>query len=260
MAESGDADPAARRHPPGMLHLDRRYNGPPASANGGYACGAVAARVDAPAAEVTLLRPVPLGRPLTVTVDEFGHVLLGDDDGPIADGRPIDAVAVEPPVRPSFAEARAASAASPARRRPEVHPLPTCFVCGVDGRDDGLRIHTGPLGHGDGAVRAAAWRPDERLPASPDGAVPSELVWAALDCPSYPALDGPLHLLGRLAAEVLAPVRVGEELAVVGWDVSGEGRKRVTASAVIDGAGRVRARALALWIAPRGGLLPPGAG
>src|SRR4051794_8509983 len=258
MAGSGEADPPHARHPDPMLLLDRRFNGPPASANGGYACGVVAARVDAPAAEVTLLRPVPLGAPLDVAVDEFGHAQLLDDDGLIADGRPISGVAVEPPALPSPREARAASAASPARRTPPVHPLPTCFVCGIDGRREGMGVHTGPLAGAPG-VRAAAWTPRAGLPAGPGGALAPEIVWAALDCPSYPALDGRLHLLGRLAAEVLGPVHVGEELAVVGWDLAGAGRKRVTASAVVDAAGAVRARALALWIAPRDGALPPGA-
>jgi hypothetical protein len=258
MAGSGHALGRGARHPDGMLLLDRRFNGPPASANGGYACGVVAARVDAPAAEVTLLRPVPLGAPLGVTVDEFGHAQLLDDDGLIADGRPIDGVAVEPPVLPTPREARAASVASPARRNPAVHPLPTCFVCGVDGRSDGMGVHTGPLAGAPG-VRTAAWTPSAGLPAGPGGVLAPEIVWAALDCPSYPALDGPLHLLGRLAAEVLAPVRVGDELAVVGWNLAGAGRKQVTASAVVDAGGAVRARALALWIAPRDGALPPGA-
>src|SRR4051794_26153021 len=45
------------------LVLDPRFNGPPGSANGGYACGAVGELVDGPA-EVTLRSPPPLGAPL----------------------------------------------------------------------------------------------------------------------------------------------------------------------------------------------------
>jgi hypothetical protein len=240
---------------PELLVLDERFNGPPASANGGYACGVLAARVDAPAAEVSLLRPIPLGAPLSLAHDDHGHALLRHGGGLIADARPIDRVDADPPARPTYAQARAASAASPAHRG--VHPLPTCFVCGTDGRAEGMRVHTGPLS-GHAGVRAAAWRPHAGLP-NDGGVLARELVWAALDCPSYPDLGGPLHLLGRMAGEVLAPVRVGEELAVVGWDVVAGGRKRVTATAVVDGDGEVRARALALWIRLRDGALPAAA-
>ena len=240
---------------PELLVLDERFNGPPASANGGYACGVLAARVDAPAAEVSLLRPIPLGAPLSLGHDEHGHALLRHDGGLIADARPIDRVEAHPPARPTFAEALAASAASPAHRG--VHPLPTCFVCGVDGRRDGMGVHSGPLA-GHPTLGAAAWRPHDALPNA-DGVLPGELVWAALDCPSYPDLEGPLHLLGRMAGEVLAPVEVGEELAVVAWDVAIAERKRITASAVIGAAGDVRARALAVWIRLRDGALPAAA-
>ena len=240
---------------PQPLVLDERFNGPPASANGGYACGVLAGQVDAPAAEVTLLRPIPLGTELALGHDEHGHALLRRDDDVIADARPIDRVDAHPPARPTFAEALAASAASPARRG--AHPLPTCFVCGVDGRHDGMGVHTGPLA-GHLALRAAAWRPHGDLPNT-DGMLPVELVWAALDCPSYPDLEGPLHLLGRMAGEVLAPVEVGEELAVVAWDIAIAERKRITASAVIGAAGDVRARALAVWVRLRDGALPAAA-
>ena len=39
--------------------IDRRFNGPEHSSNGGYACGSVAAFIDGPA-EVTLRVPPPL--------------------------------------------------------------------------------------------------------------------------------------------------------------------------------------------------------
>ncbi|MBI5106980.1 MAG: hypothetical protein HZB46_18695, partial [Solirubrobacterales bacterium] len=121
----------------------------------------------------------------------------------------------------------------------------------------GMGVHAGPL-EGHPRVRAAALRPHGDLPHD-DGVLPPELAWAALDCPSYPGFDGPLCLLGRMAAEVERPLRVGEELAVVGWDLAVSGRKHVTASAIVDADGRVVARALALWIALRDGVLPPGA-
>ncbi|MBS1885546.1 MAG: hypothetical protein JSS97_21575, partial [Actinobacteria bacterium] len=42
-----------------------RFNGPPASGNGGYACGVLAAAVEGPVA-VSLRRPVPLDRELEI--------------------------------------------------------------------------------------------------------------------------------------------------------------------------------------------------
>ena len=42
------------------LTIDRRYRGPLTSANGGYACGRLAAYVDAHEVEVTLRLPPPL--------------------------------------------------------------------------------------------------------------------------------------------------------------------------------------------------------
>jgi len=47
------------------LVIDPRFNGPVGSANGGYTCGLVAGLLDG-IAEVTLRRPLPLGRPLPV--------------------------------------------------------------------------------------------------------------------------------------------------------------------------------------------------
>ncbi len=71
-----------------------------------------------------------------------------------------------------------------------------------------------------------------------------EVIWAALDCPSYPPslwanspelwASGRIALLGRLSAEREREVDVGERLVVVGWSLSHEGRKHQTASALID--------------------------
>jgi hypothetical protein len=54
--------------------IERRYNGPAGSANGGYTCGLVARLVGGPCAEVTLRRPPPLGRPLRVGRKDGGRV------------------------------------------------------------------------------------------------------------------------------------------------------------------------------------------
>ncbi|MBI5106981.1 MAG: hypothetical protein HZB46_18700, partial [Solirubrobacterales bacterium] len=112
---------------PEVVVVDGRFNGPPGSANGGYACGVLGARVDAPAAEVTLRLPVPLDVPLAVEPQDGGHLALRHGAGLIAEARPIDLVDVAPPVRPTFAQAQAASTRYPGHV-PAAHPLPPCFV------------------------------------------------------------------------------------------------------------------------------------
>jgi hypothetical protein len=87
-----------------------------------------------------------------------------------------------------------------------------------------------------------------------DGVVAPDMVWAALDCPSYtPPLwdwDRP-SLLARLAVERLDCVEVGEPVIATGWHVASEGRKHHTASALLSVEGDVLARASALWITLR---------
>jgi hypothetical protein len=223
--------------------LGRRFNGPPETANGGYACGVVARHVDGPA-HVSLRRPVPLGTPLELERHDDGHVTLRDGEALIAEADPalpLDELA--PPYRPSLGEARAAAA-----RRPEAWPgaFDTCWVCSP--REDGLGVVFGPL----------AERPDMTgavLHAGTAGTLATELVWSALDCPSYtPALwaNGTPSLLASLRAELLEPVPAGEPLAVVGWTLGGEGRKHRSATAILAPDGRVLARAEALWIRMRG--------
>ena len=63
--------------------IARRHNGPPETANGGYACGLVARHVDGPA-HVSLRRPVPLATPLELERHDDGHVTLHDGDALIA--------------------------------------------------------------------------------------------------------------------------------------------------------------------------------
>lgn len=231
------------------LVLDPRFNGPPGSANGGYACGAVGELVDGPA-EVTLLSPPPLGTPMGVRFRPEGVVeLTGRHGVTIARAWPVDGVDVEPPVRPSLADAREASRRHPGHGRDGL--LSTCYVCGSR-RHDGLGIHFGPL-RGHAGVTASVFLPDATVP-NRDGVVAPDMVWAALDCPSYtPPLwdwDRP-SLLARLAVERLDSVAVGEPVVAVGWHLASDGRKHHTASALLSPEGDVLARARALWITLR---------
>lgn len=231
------------------LVLDPRFNGPPSTANGGYAAGAIGELVDGPA-EVTLLAPPPVGQPLGVDFRPDGSVeVTGLHGMTIGRARPVDEVDVEPPVRPSLADAREASRRHPGHGRDTC--FPDCFVCGSR-RHDGLGIHFGPL-RGHSGVTAAVFLPDATVP-NRDGVVAPDMVWAALDCPSYtpPLWDRERpSLLARLSVERLDSVCVGEPVIATGWHVASEGRKHHTASALLSPEGDVLARARALWITLR---------
>ena len=223
--------------------LERRYNGPPETANGGYACGVVARHVDGPAA-VSLRRPVPLGTPLELERHDDGHVTVHDGATLIAAADPELPLDFEPPYRPSLEEAREAAA-----RRPGGWPeaFGSCYVC-ARARADGLGVVFGPL-PSDPALTGAVLHAGPDVPQR-DGAVAPEIAWAALDCPSYtPPLWGRTpSLLARMRAELLEPVPAGEPVAVVGWSLGTEGRKHRSATAILGADGRTLARAEALWI------------
>jgi hypothetical protein len=242
------------------LTIDPRFNGPPDSGNGGYACGSLARFVDAPAAEVTLRLPPPIGRPLQVVRGDGGAVTLLDGEAVIAEAQPTDLPAEAPPP----VDARDASDAvedSPFLDE-TTHPFPTCFVCGPRrAAGDGLRIFAGPVSARD--VYAAPWTPDPDLAAA-DGTLPSDLVWAALDCPtSVPVANDPDDpdfrpiVLARLAARILAPVRAGARHTIVSWPVGIDGRKRHAGAALHTEAGELVAVSRALWIELKP---PPAAG
>lgn len=222
--------------------LPRRFCGPPASANGGYAAGALARFVQGPA-RVRLIAAPPLDTPLTVVSAE-GRVELWDGVTKIAVAEPAD-VDVSPPAPVTLAEAEQAARGSAAQLG--TSPYRTCFVCGP--RADGLNIHPGEVpGRG---LLAAPWTVASWL-AGADGRVPDIFVWAALDCPAGWAADPTLTtrlVLGTMTARVVAPVRVGERLVAMGWSLSREGRKYRVGSAVFDGEGGLRGVAEAVWIA-----------
>lgn len=233
----------------GQLTIPARFNGPPASANGGYACGAVAGYADGPV-EVRLHTPPPLETRLDVTVDGTGGIVVRDGEELVAEARPADLSGLEPPVRPTLAEARQAMRSHPGLGRR--HWLSECFVCGPE-RHDGLGMHAGRL-PGWPKLTGALLVADATLPHH-DGAITEAVTWAALDCPSFtPEIWDPARpsLLAAMAAEVLEPVGVGEPVVAVGWPLETEGRRHRSASALLGADGRLLARARSLWIRLRG--------
>jgi hypothetical protein len=147
------------------LVIPRRFNGPPQSANGGIACGAVARFVDGPA-EVSLRTPPPLDTPLEVDRAGGGEVTVWHGDTLVARARPAGLDDIVPPVRPTVAQAREAMRNHPWLGEP--HVLSDCFVCGP-GRHDGLGVHFGPL-PGWPKLTAALLVADATLPHGPPAA------------------------------------------------------------------------------------------
>jgi len=234
------------------LILHHRFNGPPASGNGGYVGGALAARLGAPSVQVTLRSPPPLDRPLRLHPTADGGVSLFDGDTLLAEAIAAP-LALEVPAPPELEAAEAAGAIARMRAGSRIgNPYDHCFGCGI-ARDDGLRIVPGPVGD-DGLV-AAAWTPAASL-ADATGIVPAEIAWAALDCPAGIAWglrlpEGPTTMTGRITAEIDVPLRVGETYVVLGWPIAQDGRKLHAGTAIIGADGRVRARSLQLWLQTR---------
>ena len=227
--------------------IERRFRGPPESANGGYACGLLAARLEADgAAEVTLRAPPPLERPLD-TEHDGGEARLLDGERLLAEARAVDPPALELPDPVALDDARRARERSPMQGD---HPYPECFVCGsARSRGDGLCVTCGPVAGRE--LVAAPFETDGTM-ADADGRVRGELVWAALDCPGGIAAmllpDLGLSVLGRLTAAFRSPLEAGREYVAVGWPISRDGRKLRSGTAIFDPDGEPLASSEAVWI------------
>lgn len=229
--------------------VDKRFNGPPDSANGGYMGGQMARLLGGPTA-VSLRVPPPLETPLRVERDGADLIASAGDGTVIAHAQPAS-VDIDVPPCPTLADV---VAAEPNYAGFAFHAIPHCFVCGT-GRDhgDGLRIFASPV---DGAhMVAAAWTPEPEL--GTDGLVDPEFVWAALDCPGYFAavndlgVKGIKMFTGRMAVEQVAPVKAWAPHIVTGWAIKHEGRKHWVGTALYTAAGALCAKSDALWIEPR---------
>ncbi|MEV5799026.1 hypothetical protein [Streptomyces collinus] len=237
------------------LTLARRFNGPPDSANGGYACGRLAAHAAAvghlagPAA-VTLHLPVPVDTPLDYRpAGRRGHAWHGDElvasVAAAADGD-LDA--------PGFVPEPDAKAAEDAFVG-EGHPFPGCFVCGTERPEDGLGLRPGPVAGLPGTV-ACRWTPDARW-ADERGEVGAAFVWSALDCPGGWTAD-PVRrprVLGRMTARIDRLPTAGRTYVVVGRLDRAEGRTATNTTALYDPVdGTLLAAASAVWVALDGSV------
>ncbi|MFD5888562.1 hypothetical protein ACFWHQ_21600 [Streptomyces sp. NPDC060334] len=240
----------------GTITVPERLHGYPGVAFGGYVAGLLAGRTapEGTAVRVDFRRPVPTGTPAWPTPDPEGGTALLDADGTVL-ARATRAV--EPPtgdVPPAPSREEAEKAADAFRAHPPEGQA-DCFGCGL-GRTPatGLRLHCGRVPGRD--LVAAAWTPGDEL-AGPDGVLPPELVWGALDCPGNAAGRLLAHrpagaVTAALTARLLRPVPVGGAgLISYAWLLGGEGRKYTAGTALTTADGELCAVAEALWIEPR---------
>lgn len=230
--------------PTRVVAIDARLTGPRRSANGGVAAGTFAALAGG-TARVRLHRPVPVGRPLGVLAGADGAVRVVDRHGDVASVTPVAAFEAHPDVTPTVDDALEARRAHPLLG--VRHPFSDCVVCSP-GRPDGMGVVWGPM-RGRPDILLAPFLPTAR--DAVDGVVHPTAVWAALDCPGYPAsllARRRLALLGTLTAHRLRDVRVGERLVVVGWSLAQRGRAHDTATALLDEGGALVASARATWV------------
>jgi hypothetical protein len=213
--------------------IPARFNGPPGSANGGYACGLLSEALGG-GFEVTLRLPPPLEVDLDLVGNELKHgdVVIAEAHRNLMPMDAIDPVSLE--------DAEKASKGYAGFRQ---HAYPTCFTCGP-ARDDGLGIFAGPVAGRDGVV-ASPWTPREVRP---------EIIWAALDCPGGWAVDDFQRegvLLGRMAASIHGVPQAEEPHVVAGWRIGEDGRKRFAGSALYTAEAEVLAVSRSTWIVAR---------
>jgi hypothetical protein len=240
------------------ITIDKRFCGPPHSANGGYLAGRLAAHVPSHCVRVRLVRPPPLEHALRVADAQQQGSAESLARWELLDDRAIEAqrlVAWAEPASLTTGEVRAidyesAVAASEDFPGWHAHPFPGCFVCGTQrARDDGLRIFAGPLDEG---RVAAPWTPSKSL-GDATGHVRPEFVWSALDCPGAIAAswDGSPLFLGEITVKLICPVRVDQPCTVSGWRLLAQDRRFEVATALFGSDGRLCAISHAWWIRPK---------
>ena len=225
-----------------------QFRGPPNSGNGGYVCGLIGKEVAGPAT-VTLRALIPLDTPLDLDIGKQSVRLVARDGTLIAEATRATSDLPEPPIAPTLEQARAAGSRCPVIEKP-FHP--PCFTCSsIREEGDGLRILPGQVEGAAEGVIACVWTPNPAF-ARPDGLIPAEIVWAALDCPGSLAwivksgMGG--GLLGTMTAEVTILPRAGQPTIVTAWPIEQSGRKFIAGVALFDEHGRVMATGLQIWI------------
>lgn len=237
------------------LRIDRRFNGPHDSGNGGYSAG-LAARLlpNAEAVEVTLRAPIPLEQTLRAHQTDTGLDIMTDDAATRIQIMSLRAAHLAIPDIKS-PDLHAAEVAAATFRNIDDHVLPHCFVCGpARAEGDGLRIFTDWLKDPAGVenpnafpIVAAPWRPTPDL-ADASGLVAPEFLWAALDCPGAFAIDVEPIVLGRMTTRILTRPPANAPIVVVAWAKGRDRRKHFAGSALFNEAGDLLAFSEQTWI------------
>jgi len=240
-----------------------RFNGPPGGANGGWISGTLAGYLDdtdadatagATTAEAVLRALTPLETPLDVVAADDGGVLLVRAGTVLVQAHAATVTGNGAP--PPFVGLDEAARAGAGRAAAPDHPFPDCFGCGI-GRavGDGLRIRPGQVAGGPLGLVATTWTVDHGL-ADADGTVGRQLLWAALDCPSFwahraaqPAEDL-AALLARQTVSLPAGsvITAGETYVAVASADAIDGRKLRASSALYTTDGALVASSTSLWI------------
>ncbi|MFC9627432.1 hypothetical protein ACFTXM_48375 [Streptomyces sp. NPDC056930] len=225
------------------VRIPARYNGPPDTANGGYACGTfakLAADHQRPPVAVALL--------VAPRLDHALEFRPGTRRSQIWDGDRLiatmtTAAAEFPAVK--AVPLQAAAEASGHYRGHVGHPFPTCFVCGVSREPtDGFPVAPGEVPGAPGIV-ACPWTPTAALSDRP------ELVWSVLDCPGGWTAD-PIRepmVLTRMIAVLRRPPRPLAPHVVVARRWRRQGRTAAVGTALYDDRGELVAKATAMWTA-----------
>ena len=237
------------------LTIERRFNGPHDSGNGGYSAGLAAQLLpNAQAVEATIHAPIPLDLTLRTHPAGDGIDIMTDDASMRILIMSLQPTHLEMPVVQSPG-LQAASVAAHAFRDPDDHVLPHCFVCGPNRAvGDGLRIFADWLKDPSGIenpnafpIVAAPWQPSPDL-ADSSGRIAPEFLWAALDCPGAFAIDKEPILLGRMSARIMSRPTTDAPIVVVAWARGHDRRKHFAGSALFTEAGDLLAFSQQTWI------------
>jgi hypothetical protein len=229
--------------------IAKQFRGPPNQGNGGYVAGVVGREFTGPATAI-IRAPVPLDTPLTVERRDDGDLAIMNGETLVLFGKPATAADLPAvPAAPTLEEARAAGARSPVLEKP-IHP--PCFSCSnLREEGDGLRVCNGQLDGREPGYSACVWVPHANF-ADAEGRAPTEVVWAALDCPgsiAWMIKGNRVGLLGTMTGEVIERPKVGQEHIVMAWPMEIEGRRHFAGVALFTADGRLLARGRQIWIA-----------
>ena len=227
--------------------IAEQFRGPPSSGNGGYVGGLMAAEIGGPAT-VVLRAPIPIDAPLYLDGDRDRLRLVDAAGCLIAEATPAREPMDPPPPPPSETEAKAAGARFIGLER-MFHPV--CFCCAdALAPGYGLRVFVGQVDGAPAGYVAGAWTPLAPF-GDADGLTPTDVIWAALDCPgsvAWVVWEGGGGLLGTMTCEVTRRPRVSEACIVTAWPIEQSGRKRISGTALFAADGELLAQSRQIWI------------